>query len=81
MAKTVLCYRVGRPESLVRVDIDVYNADVAKAEENDQESPWILADEDAESTAKSFDQLTKAQQADVKKAQKKRAAAKAKAKE
>lgn len=65
MANTILCYRLGRPESLVRVDVEIFNRDNEAAEEADQEHPWIIADEDAESDAPTYDQLSKAEQKKV----------------
>jgi len=76
MAETVLCYRKERPNSLVRVDVELFNQENEAADEAGEDHPWILADEDAESTAKTFDQLSKAEQKEVLKKQAERAEAK-----
>lgn len=65
MAKTVLCYHKDRPNSLVRVDVELFNQDNEAADEAGEEHTWILADEDAESTAKTFDQCSEAEKKKV----------------
>jgi len=78
MAKkeTVLCRRRDRPDSLVRVDAELFESDNAKAKARKRPEPWVKVPDDAESTGKTFDQLTPAEQKKVVETQAERKAAK-----
>ncbi len=62
---TVLAYPIAHPTSLCRIPEEQFDAENAAAEEAGTALPWTRADDDAESDAKTFDDLDEDGQAAV----------------